>query len=192
VLFHISEEAGISRFDPRPSEYSAVPIVWAIDDDRLRNYLVPRECPRVAYSAGPNTTMEDRERFLGTTPAVVAIEDAWLERLRRARLFCYHLAADAFACLDECAGYFVSQEPAIPIKIEVIDDPIAELARRNVELRVMPNLWPLRDAVIESSLRFSIIRMRNAQPRDTADGDTPLSAPKRAAEKKAGRASDTK
>jgi Family of unknown function (DUF6886) len=29
-------------------------------------------------------------------------------------------------------------------------------------LRVMPTLWPLRDAVVASTLQFSIIRMRNA------------------------------
>jgi hypothetical protein len=36
--------------------------------------------------------------------------------------------------------------------------------RRGVELRVLPTLWPLRDAVLESSLQFSMIRMRNATP----------------------------
>jgi hypothetical protein len=25
------------------------PVVWALDDQRLRNYLVPRDCPRVTY-----------------------------------------------------------------------------------------------------------------------------------------------
>jgi Family of unknown function (DUF6886) len=32
-------------------------------------------------------------------------------------------------------------------------------------LRVMPSLWQLHDAVVASTLQFSIIRMRNAQPR---------------------------
>jgi hypothetical protein len=46
MLFHVSEEPGIERFEPRPSEYAGEPAVWAIDAERLRNYLVPRECPR--------------------------------------------------------------------------------------------------------------------------------------------------
>jgi Family of unknown function (DUF6886) len=65
MLFHISEEAGISRFEPRPSEYTADPVIWAVDDERLRNYLLPRDCPRVTYYAGSQTTAADRERLLG-------------------------------------------------------------------------------------------------------------------------------
>jgi hypothetical protein len=52
-----------------------------------------------------------------------------------------------------------------PAHVQVIDDPIAELLKRGVELRFVPNLWPLRDAVLASTLQFSIIRMRNALPR---------------------------
>jgi len=53
----------------------------------------------------------------------------------------------------------------VPTGAEVLPDPVSELRRRGVELRVLPNLWPLRDVVIASSLQFSIIRMRNALPR---------------------------
>jgi hypothetical protein len=59
----------------------------------------------------------------------------------------------------------VSRAPVLPTRVDVIDDAITELRRRNVELRVEFNLWPLRDAVASSTLMFSIIRMRNAQPR---------------------------
>lgn len=38
ALFHVSEEPGIERFEPRPSEYTVEPVVWAVDGDRLRNY----------------------------------------------------------------------------------------------------------------------------------------------------------
>ena len=30
MLFHVSEEAGIDRFESRPSQYAAEPVVWAI------------------------------------------------------------------------------------------------------------------------------------------------------------------
>jgi hypothetical protein len=165
VLFHVSEEAGIERFEPRASEYAGEPVVWAIDAERLRNYLVPRDCPRVTYYAGRETTPADVERFLGSSPAVVAVEGGWLECLRTCRLYCYHLPPETFECVDECAGYFVSREPVVPARVEVFEDPLAELLRRGVELRFVPNLWPLHDAVAASSLQFSLIRMRNALPR---------------------------
>lgn len=175
VAFHISEEAGIARFEPRPSAFSAEPVVWALDAARLRNYLAPRDCPRVTFYAGPLTTAGDREHFLGTAAAVVAIERHWLDRMRRCRLYCYHLPGETFECVDECAGYFVSRLAVTPTRVDVFDDPISELQRREVDVRVLANLWPLRDAVVVSSLQFSIIRMRNALPRslaflDAADG----------------------
>jgi hypothetical protein len=168
MLFHVSQEAGIQRFDPRPSEYTVEPVVWAIEDDCLRNYLVPRDCPRVTYYAGPHTTNADRERPLGSSAAVVAIEDGWLERVHQCRLYCSNLPPQTFECIDECAGYFVSRVPVVPAGVEVFDDPLSELQRRGVEFRVLRNLWPLRDAVVASSLQFSIIRMRNALPRTAA------------------------
>jgi uncharacterized protein DUF6886 len=168
MLFHISEESDIRRFEPRGSQYTDDPVVWAIDDDHLRNYLLPRECPRVTYYAGRETTTADVERFLGSSPAVVAVEDGWLERLRSCRLYCYHMPPETFECLDGCAGYFVSRKPVMPARVEVLEDPIAELLKRGIELRFLPSLWPLRDAVVASSLQFSVIRMHNALPRSTA------------------------
>jgi hypothetical protein len=165
MLFHISEESGIERFEPRPSPNADEPVVWAIDADRLRNYLLPRKCPRVTYYAGRETTAADVERFLGPSPAVIAVESAWLERLRSCRLYCYHLPPETFECLDEWAGYFVSRGPVTPTRVQVFDDLLAALLGRGVELRFVPNLWPLRDAVVSSTLRYSLIRMRNALPR---------------------------
>jgi hypothetical protein len=168
MLFHISEEPGIEQFEPRASAGVTDPVVWAIDADHVRNYLVPRECPRVTYYAGRKTSDADIERFLGSSKAVIAIEREWSERLRSCRLYCYHMPPGTFECIDECAGYFVSRLPVVPTCVEAIDDPISELVRRGVELRIVPNLWPLRDAVVASSLQFSIIRMRNALPREAA------------------------
>ena len=165
MLFHVSEEPSIARFEPRPSPYADGPVVWAIDAERLRNYLLPRDCPRVTYYAGRETTAADVERFLGSSPAVIAVESAWLERLRSCRLYCYHLPPETFACIDECAGYFVSREPVVPTRVQVVDDLLAALLGRGVELRFVPDLWLLRDAVVSSTLLFSLIRMRNALPR---------------------------
>lgn len=167
-LFHMSEELGIERFEPRMSEYAAGSVVWAIEARRLCNYLVPRECPRVTYYAGNDSSAADVKRLLGSRNAVVAIERGWLERLRSSRLYCYHMPSQTFECLDECAGYFVSRVPVVPLGIEVVEDPLGRLLKSGVELRVLSSLWELRDAVVASSLRYSMIRMRNASPRATA------------------------
>jgi hypothetical protein len=164
MLFHVSEDAGIQRFAPRVSVRGEA-VVWAVDDDRLRNYLVPRDCPRVTCYAGRTTTAADIERVLGASRAVVAIEAGWYERLRTCRLYCYALPADTFQCVDDCAGYFVSRAAVVPARVAVVDDAIGELVRRGVELRVLPDLWDLHDAVAASSLQFSMIRMRNARPK---------------------------
>jgi hypothetical protein len=165
LLFHISEEPGIELFEPRESEYSGGRLVWAIHEDRLCNYLVPRACPRVTFYAGPETTEADVERFLGSSRAVVAVESGWVERLRSCRLYCYHIRAETFECFDECAGYYISRQSARPERVDIYDDLIMELLGRGVELRFVPNLWPLRDAVVSSTLQFSLIRMGNAKPR---------------------------
>ena len=165
ILFHVSEEANIEVFEPRPAATNADRFVWAIDEEHLRNYLVPRDCPRVTYSAGPRTTESDRERFLGSRAAVVAIETGWYERMRSCRLHCYQLPGDTFELADECAGYHVSRVPVKPLRVQVIEDLMSAILMRGVELRVQPSLWELRDAVIASTLAFSIIRWRNAAQR---------------------------
>jgi hypothetical protein len=165
VLYHVSEESGIACFEPRPSTYASEPVVWAIEEARLCNYLLPRDCPRVTFYAGPATTDEDIARFLGSTRAVVAIESGWLERASSTRLYCYRMPPETFTCLDECAGYFVSRTAIVPAGVVAIDGAHEELAKSGVDLRIFPNLWALRDAVFSSTLRFSFIRMRNASPR---------------------------
>jgi hypothetical protein len=162
VLFHVSEESGITRFEPRPSSSADEPVVWAISADRLYNYLLPRDCPRVTFYAGAETTAADVERFLGSSVAVIAVESRWLGRILSSRLYCYHLRPDTFECIDQCAGYYVSREPVVPLGVDIVDNPLAAILERGVELRFLPDLWPLHDAVAASTLQFSIIRMRNA------------------------------
>jgi hypothetical protein len=162
TLFHVSEEPDIRRFEPRASAYVNEAVVWAIHADRLCNYLLPRDCPRVTFYAGPQTTSCDVERFVGSSRAVVAIESGWLARVRSSRLYCYHMLSGTFECHDACAGYYVSRVAVVPERVELIEDPLAHIAQRAVEVRILPSLWSLRDAVVASSLQFSIIRMRNA------------------------------
>ena len=166
-LFHVSDQPGIRRFEPRPSELTPEPVVWAVDDERLRNYLVPRDCPRVTFYAGPTTSDSDIQQFLGSSRAVVAFESGWLDRVRSTRLYCYYLPAEGFTCIDECAGYFVARDPITPERVEVFEDLLGALQARRVEVRIIPSLWSLHDSVVQSTLQFSMIRMRNAVSRDS-------------------------
>jgi hypothetical protein len=174
ALFHISDTPGIARFDPRPSPSASSGqqglMVWAIDRQHLHNYLLPRDCPRVTFYALPESAPADVERLMGTSSAtyVVAIEARWLPEVIRHRLYCYELPPDTFTVADVGAGYYISREPIIPRSERPIDDLLGELLSHDVELRVMPSLWKLRDAVVTSTLQFSIIRMRNALPREDA------------------------
>ena len=168
TLFHVSEESGIELFEPRipPSPDSGMnePCVFAIADRLLHNYLLPRDCPRVTFYAGPKSSEGDVRRFMGSGGRrfVVAVESRWLARIRDCRLYCYRMPGETFRCIDETAGYYVSRVAVTPSSIWVIEDLLGELARRDVEVRVMDSIRALRDEVAASTLRFSMIRMRNA------------------------------
>ena len=166
-IFHASETPDIRRFEPRPDAQGRER-VWAIGDTRLHNYLLPRDCPRVTYYATDTTSDADRSAFFSASAAhsVVAIEHRWFQALRDTHLYVYEFDAATFVLEDAIAGYYVSTRAVTPIAHRVVADLPAELFDRGVELRLLPSLWDLRDAVAQSSLAFSIIRMRNARPRD--------------------------
>ncbi|MGH8018851.1 MAG: carbon-phosphorus lyase complex subunit PhnI [Opitutaceae bacterium] len=170
-VFHISDRPGIAQFEPRPppSLDAGVTdhVVWAIGERLLHNYLLPRDCPRVTFHVGAHTREAGEQRFFAGTTAkhVVAIESAWLERVRCGRVWLYELPADTFACIDAGADYHVSRIAVAPRSVTEVADIPGALAAREVELRILPSVWKLRDAVLASTLAFSFIRMRNAQPR---------------------------
>lgn len=165
-LYHISDQPGIGLFEPRTGGhgFEDEAVVWAIDEEHLPNYLLPRDCPRVTFFAREDSDPEDIRRLMcgGSASRVIAVEWAWLERIRAERLHCYEIDSGTFARADEIAGYYVSRDAVKPTAVREIDDVLSELARCDVELRLMPSLWQLREEVIGSSLSFSIIRMRNA------------------------------
>ena len=168
-LFHISEEPGIHLFEPRPSpsHFDDIKgdVVFAITDDLLHNYLLPRDCPRVTWYAGAKTNQADKKRFVGNSAAnyIVVVESGWYQRIKETTLYCYEFPAENFTLIDECAGYYISYNPIVPISIKSINDIMAELLKRNIELHFTSSLIQLADAVSKSTLNFSLIRMRNAK-----------------------------
>jgi hypothetical protein len=170
-LFHVSEEAGIARFEPRPvpSRDSGVvgDAVWAVDEAHLPNFLLPRDCPRVTYGVGPRTTKEDRARFFAHSTArrIVVVESRWAPAILACTLWLYEMPPESFALALAEAGYYVSRVTVVPARVIQMSEVLGEMLKHEVELRFVPDLWPLGDAVIASTLEFSNIRMKNAAPR---------------------------
>ncbi len=169
-LYHVSDQPDIIRFAPRPARPGhpndpGRPVVWAVGERLLHNYLLPRDCPRVTFYARPDSDPTDVARLMGRTAArhVVAVESGWLAAIRAAVLYLYEFSPEGFELFDEGAGYYVRESVVAPLAVRRVDDLLGELAARDVELRVTPSLWPLHDAVVASTLQFSCIRMRNAR-----------------------------
>jgi hypothetical protein len=163
VLYHLSESPDITVFNPRWDEAQSATIVWAIHEQRLHNYLLPRECPRIGYCASENTTQADIAQFLGASRAVVAVESRWAPRVQSTQLYCYELPADTFRVLDAGAGYYVSEQAVTPLAVRHIENPMMSLLESDVELRFVPDLIAFGNRVAASTVQFSLIRMRNAR-----------------------------
>ena len=167
MYYHFSENPDITIFEPRlPASFSdQPPLVWAIDEEHAPLYYFPRECPRVAFWQGPDTTKEDDERFISYSEAkmIIAVEARWLETIRSATIYKYTFPPDTFTCFDENAGYYTSLVTVKPLSVEPIGDLLDRLIEAKVEIRITPSLFPLQNTIKNSTLNFSMIRMRNAK-----------------------------
>ena len=117
----------------------------------------------MTYRRLPTTSAGDCARFFtGRASHIVAIRADWLERAIQCVLFLYELPSSSFALLDASAGYWVSRAPVEPNNVIELRQPLLEIVRRGVELRIVPDLSDLREAVLQSTVDFSIIRMKTA------------------------------
>jgi len=169
-LYHVSEESDISVFHPRfPTRDDLDPsvgLVWAINEECLPNFLTPRDCPRVAYHATENTSQGDVDQFFSSTfRHVVAIEHGWFESMLSTELYLYEFDPQDFYLQDEVAGYYVSESVQKPISVIKISDLFGKLFDSGVEVRILADLWQLADEVQNSTLNWSLCRMRNAVSR---------------------------
>ena len=170
-LFHVSEEADIEVFHPRTPTRNdldkKIGLVWAIDEERLPNFLTPRDCPRVTYHIGKNTSECDKNKFFTSSSAkqVVIIENNWFDKMKTTTLYLYEFDIADFELQDEIAGYYVSKTSQVPIDKHQVSDLFLELIKRNVEIRITDNLWKIADEVKASTLNWSLCRMNNAKPR---------------------------
>ena len=151
----MSEDDSIERFTPRDG------LVWAIDTRHLPLYWFPRDCPRATFWATSVTRDEDVEQWLDGDRArrVHVVESAWLERMRSTRVVAYRLPEATFEREDR---FWVSRETVEPLELVELGDLLARHADARIELRVVPALHLVWDTVVESTLDFSGIRLRNA------------------------------
>lgn len=168
-LFHVSEEENIQIFEPRlPNRNDldkTVGLVWAIDESRLPNFLTPRDCPRVAYYIGKKTTELDKKIYFtsSTVSHTLIIESTWFERMKNTTLYLYEFNVDDFVLQDDIAGYYVAKTTQIPKAKHQLNDLFSELLKRNVEIRIIDNLWDIANEVKASTLNWSLCRMGHAQ-----------------------------
>jgi hypothetical protein len=166
-VLHFSEDPHITSFVPHVAATARQPeaYVWAVDSGQAPAYWFPRDCPRVLAWPGPDTTVADR-RFL-FDQRVHAIEYAWLPALQSVRLYAYRFAAAPFRPFGSPRPHaMVATSTVTPLgPAEPVGDLLALHEAAGIQLRLVPNLWALLDAVAAGSLEFSAIRMRNSAPR---------------------------
>lgn len=157
MLYHFSDDPGITRFVPRalkkqrPSEQEWLngPLVWAISEafaflylfPRDCPHLFPRDCPRIVTWASAHSTAGDQAEWLGPHKRVSFVEKAWMPRIANAKLYRYALPADTFTSLDD-VGMHVSRSEIRPSGMTTLDDLPIRLAESGVDLRPVPSLAP--------------------------------------------------
>jgi hypothetical protein len=172
-VLHFSEDPSISVFVPHVAATAREPepYVWAVDAEQAPSYWFPRDCPRAMAWTAPETTVDDRERVLGPGGGerVHAVEYGALVLMWNVRLYAYRLPAAPFRPFGAPWPHAMVAETPVPAlgPAEPVGDLFALHAAAGIQLRVLPNLWGFWDAVVRSTLRFSGIRLRNAEPRRT-------------------------
>lgn len=163
-LYHFSEAADIQVFEPRRIYNQADAKVWTIDRYHAPHYYFPRECPRVCVWPKEDTTEADLDKFFGMskTRRIVAIEAGWYDRLKEGTIYRYTFDSESFELNEPNAGYYTTSRTVKPLNVEKIDDLISAILHEGIELRVTPSLIPLKERILESTVNFSMIRMRNA------------------------------
>jgi hypothetical protein len=166
ALWHVSESPLIASFRPHVAATAAeaTPLVWAVDTRHLPFYWFPRDCPRGTFWAAPSTEPADAERLLAGASRVHAVEERWIERMRATTVFAYRFPEKTFEPHPEVGGYWISTTTIEPVEIRELDDLVALHDDAAIELRVAPNLWPLWNEVVASTLEYSGMRLRNALP----------------------------
>jgi len=169
-VLHFSEDPSITVFEPHVAATArqAEPYVWAVDFDHSPSYWFPRDCPRILTWASTTTTQADRDRFLGRSSRVHAIEYRWLQRMESVVLYAYRFSASVFAPFGTPKPH--AWVATVPIRPLGPPRPVGSLlgahAAAGIELRLLAELGPYWHEVIASTVGYSGIRLRNARIRN--------------------------
>jgi len=168
-LYHVSEEPNIDKFIPRipyrEDMDKSKGLVWSLTETALPNWLTPRDCPRVGYRISEKSSQDDIDKFFSSSSRhCVTIEHGWHKKMTETTLYVYEFDATNFY-FDEIAQFYVSDQTEIPISVTKYDDLFEELFKRDIEVRILNNLWGLAEAVQKSSLKWSLCRMGYARPK---------------------------
>ena len=168
-LYHISEERNIEKFHPRISkkQWNYEKYVWAIEEEKLHNYLLPRECPRICVGLEKLTI---HSNWLDTFPienqkAIIFISDDWKGKVQNCKLFKYEFDKGNFKLIDKIAGYYVSRKIETPIRKIEIKNCQQELINSNVKLIILERrkMLEIKEKVVSEFEDFSIIRWNNLE-----------------------------
>jgi len=170
-LFHVSEESNIEKFVPRipyrKDMDKSKGLVWALTEPPLPHWLTPRDCPRVGYRVTEESTQDDIDKFFSSSSRhCLAIEHGWHKRMSETTLYLYEFDTTNFY-FDDIAQFYVSDQTEKPISVTKYEDLFEELFNRNIEVRIINNLWALAEAVRKSTLHSSLCRMGYARPKST-------------------------
>jgi hypothetical protein len=162
----VSEDPSLGRFEPHVAATAAEaePFVWAVDTRHLPLYWFPRDCPRGTFWAHSGSDPGDVRRLLGRATRVHIVEEGWLPRLSEVQLYAYRLPEERFEPHPDVGGYWIAREPVEAASVAALSDPVELHRDAAIELRALPNLWPLWNEVAASTLEYSGIRLRNAEP----------------------------
>ena len=168
-LVHVSEESNIELFIPRIPYRNDMDkskgLVWALTEHQLKKFLTPRDCPRITYCSTEKSTQDDIDKFFSSSSRYcLAIENGWYKKMASTTLYAYEFDIANFY-FDERAGFYVSDQTENPVSVTKYEDLFDELFKRDIEVRILNNLWGLVEAVEKSSLHLSLCRMGNAKPK---------------------------
>ena len=168
-LFHFSHDPSIERFTPHvPATNPTQPAsVWAIDAERAPLHWFPRDCQRVAV-----WPRDDAERHLFSQAFCTAAPRVHAIELGRLRVLASAGITIATASIPRRSGrgqrhlgQWISDRAVEPSEVERLDDLIGCHVTAGIELRAVPDLWPIRDLAVSGPWDFSVVRFQLAAAR---------------------------
>lgn len=168
-LFHISEENNIEPFLPRISkkQWNYEKYVWAINEEKLHNYLLPRECPRICINLEKIKKPVDWLTVfsLEKQKAVIFIPNNWVAKAQNRTLLRYEFDKNNFSLIDEIAGYYVSRSIEHPIHKVELKNCEQELVNSKIKLIPLDkiNMIEIKEKVLNELESFSIIKWSNIE-----------------------------